>query len=302
MPYSDALVQHIKVLEFLDSHGAEQVAEQAREFALKTYGLSVSAADILSLERDALRQADTFYMEPSIQELLQNSASTFPRDIAIGDIGFPYPYGFLCFASPIDAPYHPDPCIGKWIGFAWSALDEIESSSPKSPWPDGPAVQVSYYHEDLSRNKLPILASTQLWSYSENVNDWERAHSARLQGTEGPHVFVAMCLAWLTQKLARVESTQATRPIRRRLERDGWHLKDAVVRRIILRPIDRANYGRSDSETSTWSCQWIVRSHWRNQYYSREKSHRPIWVLAHVKGPPDKPLKTQRAVVFDMAR
>jgi len=49
-----------------------------------------------------------------------------------------------------------------------------------------------------------------------------------------------------------------------------------------------------------WQRQWIVRGHWRNQWYPSIKEHRQIWISPYVKGPEDKPLVlSKRAYEFD---
>ena len=48
-----------------------------------------------------------------------------------------------------------------------------------------------------------------------------------------------------------------------------------------------------------YSCQWVVRGHWRNQWYPSERRHRQRFIPAYVKGPTDKPLRvTDRVVEF----
>jgi hypothetical protein len=39
-----------------------------------------------------------------------------------------------------------------------------------------------------------------------------------------------------------------------------------------------------------WSHRWVVRGHWREQWYPSEGVHRLIWIEAFVKGPEDRPL------------
>ena len=83
------------------------------------------------------------------------------------------------------------------------------------------------------------------------------------------------------QRLARVTEEQAavtvlrlrrTRPSRE--EPEGQH------------PVD-------------WSCRWIVRGHWRDQWCPSEQRHRQTYVSPYIKGPEDQPLRiTERVVEF----
>lgn len=57
--------------------------------------------------------------------------------------------------------------------------------------------------------------------------------------------------------------------------------------------------GSTEPHLVDWSCQWIVRGHWRNQWYPSEGRHKQRYVPPYVKGPPDKPLRvTERVVEF----
>lgn len=40
-----------------------------------------------------------------------------------------------------------------------------------------------------------------------------------------------------------------------------------------------------------WSCQWWVSSHWRHQWCPGRKTHKWIYIMPYIKGPPEKPLK-----------
>ena len=48
-----------------------------------------------------------------------------------------------------------------------------------------------------------------------------------------------------------------------------------------------------------WRCQWVVRGHWRNQWFPSEQRHKQRYIAPYVKGPEDKPLRvTERVVEF----
>ena len=66
----------------------------------------------------------------------------------------------------------------------------------------------------------------------------------------------------------------------------------------------RSTYQRSaeaaqvetDRSAYLYTCQWVVRGHWRQQFYRRTGDHRPIWIMPFVKGPDDMPLKAPNQV------
>lgn len=53
----------------------------------------------------------------------------------------------------------------------------------------------------------------------------------------------------------------------------------------------------TEAESREWSCRWKVRSHVRRQWYPSRKCHEYIVVNGYEKGPDDKPLREQVAVV-----
>jgi hypothetical protein len=65
-------------------------------------------------------------------------------------------------------------------------------------------------------------------------------------------------------------------------------LDDRPVRVINLRRRAASTIaGQSDRE---YHHQWIVRGHWRDQWYASRGVHRPVWIAPHVKGPEGAPM------------
>lgn len=100
---------------------------------------------------------------------------------------------------------------------------------------------------------------------------------------------------WLLmgQTLVRSEQLTAPRAARRRIAREDPHL-DPTVRYIDLRRArtEPSDHTTDEDRTSTreYRHRWIVRGHWRNQFYPSRNDHRPIWIDPHLAGPEDKPL------------
>jgi hypothetical protein len=66
----------------------------------------------------------------------------------------------------------------------------------------------------------------------------------------------------------------------------------AEVRYIELRAVKRpANPGSGESGAGrVYRHSWIVRGHWRRQWYPSRGEHRPVWINPHVAGPDAAPL------------
>lgn len=94
--------------------------------------------------------------------------------------------------------------------------------------------------------------------------------------------------AWLLmqQPLAQLEDVRADRHARKRLMRAGH--EPGTVRVIRLRRPSSPSAGSGTDRE--YHHQWIVRGHWRQQWYPSREVHRPVWIAPHVKGPEGAPL------------
>jgi len=70
---------------------------------------------------------------------------------------------------------------------------------------------------------------------------------------------------------------------------------------VLRRQSDRH---RADAEGGPveWSHQWIVRGHWRKQFYPKAGRNVPIFIAPYIKGPADKPMKAPNPTVFSVER
>lgn len=46
----------------------------------------------------------------------------------------------------------------------------------------------------------------------------------------------------------------------------------------------------ADAEARRAQTRWLVRGHWRNQYYASEDTNKPVWIEEHTAGAPDAPI------------
>jgi hypothetical protein len=77
----------------------------------------------------------------------------------------------------------------------------------------------------------------------------------------------------------------------KRMARAGTNIRD--VRVITLRKAAVQPVGGGDRE---YHHRWIVRSHWRKQWYPSQQRHVPKIIPAYVKGPDGAPMLTGRKV------
>ncbi len=99
-----------------------------------------------------------------------------------------------------------------------------------------------------------------------------------------PDMFRALCFL-IRQRVAETSTVMPDRAARRRMAREGK--EPPPVRVISLR--GGSAHGGGDGSRE-YVHRWMVRGHWRRQWYPSIQQHRPIWVSPHVKGPEDAPL------------
>jgi hypothetical protein len=108
----------------------------------------------------------------------------------------------------------------------------------------------------------------------------------------------------MAQPIAVPVTERPGRAFRRRWERTAPTAPhDGDVRVVTLRRATHGGSGDGPEEDfgPEWSHRWIVRGHWRKQWYSSESVHRLIWISPFVKGPDDKPL-VLKDTVFEVVR
>lgn len=106
---------------------------------------------------------------------------------------------------------------------------------------------------------------------------------------------------FLEQEILLQDKSQLDRGLRRRCEKLGI---DPICHVIQLRKgIRQSEHIETDSKKAVeWSHQWVVRGHWRRQYYPKRQAHAPVWIHPHVKGPEDKPFVEAKPVVYSVSR
>lgn len=102
------------------------------------------------------------------------------------------------------------------------------------------------------------------------------------------------------QKLGTPQKIHPPRATRRRIEHEWPDRPDSMISLITLR---RTNVKHDDEPKDVpWTRRWMVRGHWRKQYYPSTKSHGWKYIYEYIKGPEDKPLILTERRVFNFRR
>lgn len=94
---------------------------------------------------------------------------------------------------------------------------------------------------------------------------------------------------WLLmqQPVSAVSDAPYDRKTRRRLARKD--IEPPAIRLITLRRTAIDSIPGTEARRD-YQHQWIVRGHWRQQWYPLRQVHRPVWIAPHIKGPEGAPL------------
>jgi len=170
-----------------------------------------------------------------------------------------------------------------------------------------PVVTLDYYHK--AGYNVWGLCTTQSWPFHKSFHElvlWN-TNVALDTGTKSPAsacpefstefpVFVISLFAFMNQPFSTVESRRLPRSNRRRLQRETG-IEDPKINIISLRRAQHTN-GQSKGGTREWSSRWLVKGHWRSQYYPSKQKNSPLWIMPYVKGPQDKPLKSRNGIAL----
>jgi hypothetical protein len=236
--------------------------------------------------------------------VLASSALTKP-DQPLDPSDLPSPHGILWLAHKIAA----DTVTGTPVehtAIAWTTTTEptsdglhttgirivsISDDRNKSPnWPNRP--------------NLDIVFNEHQWQFGETFHDFATKERHPLD----PYTDVARVLPalWEISRQPITVTTKTDTPdkrTRKAATRAGTYRPDGInlisLRRSLppapptgtLPAPDGTPSNTTDTSKRDYRNRWIVRCHWRRQWYPSINAHQNILILPYTKGPEDKPLK-----------
>ena len=277
MSYSDALVSQLTLLDYWQQNTKESefICEQLGDPALSIRALQQIMVNMFS-------QADTYYVSGEIADVLVGGVDTLPNT-PLGDIRPSSPYGWAYFERPVLCPFlGPSDEPWKIKAIVWG---------PSSSWRSDKGLNIGIFVQNPWSVHFQCSGMTAV--------SWEAGWDSPWAVTEGADPeyrdlsnwiskLVFSFFAFIRQECVSIQAAPASRPIRRHLPKT--FNAEPVIRIIQLRRRGPAING-GETQSRDYSCRWLVRGHWRNQFYPSSKSHRPRFIPAYVKGPDDKPLK-----------
>jgi len=300
-----ALELQLTLARFLETEEALKMCETMTE-----PDSLLSPQQRIDVLESTLLDGAPYYWSPPLCDLLEEVARDLPTHWKPHPDAFPTPAGFFYFARPYPRPLAVSGPNGA-IPFEALPPSVQAMADPSGTIPtelrglswlqfSGDAAWVSAWMQTAT-NPVTLPEYLWLWRYDLSIaeHDAKLGTSPFARGVVDILRLLASGLTLLEQRILVTARTMGTRPIRRRAAAAGQ--PPPVVDVVTLRRTMQVHHGTGE-DAPEWSCQWIVRGHWRDHWHPKLQEHRPRWILPHVKGPEDKPLRAPSTKLFAVTR
>lgn len=244
---------------------------------------------------DQIGVGDTFYIEPGICDTLARAADTLPEFTLAHDLLLS-PVGFVYLGKPLGMPG----VSHRLKAFSWNL---VRSDPARSADADRYMIFVVFWSG-------PSYPPVPCWVYLPRLEQaWNamftELHDAGVGAGSDMHFMSSLFssfLLFVKQDFIVEKTESAGKSARKQLNRRQL-TKEPIVRVIQLRRKATKYAKRFGNPVEVdWDHRWIVRGHWRNQFYRASKTHRPKWITPYIKGPEEKPLRPPSKIVYDVSR
>ncbi len=251
-----------------------------------------------------LTSCEPYFMSKELCEILMLSAATLPPTVRPVDINIPPGFGYLFFEKSLK--FMQSEKSAGFKAMAWANIDTEEHRGE---------IYFMFFHEDINHPLLPRLAFDYTWPELEEVkvpdelfdgigeNDYDdKGNPIMSPGASQRLRRIALSVFLLiNEKIAMSEILKPARAQRRQILRKNPDANISInvihLRRTETRPSKNDEPGYV-----AWKNRWLVRPHWRNQFYPSLNIHMPKLISAYVKGPENKPLKVQPVTIYSVDR
>ena len=252
-----------------------------------------SAEDNVAVHSIPLFAGEPYFWAAPICGLVSSASMSIPNNWTFRHEAWPSPSGFMWLEAPHshEFSHRAIQAIG-WVPCI-SNDEEDKSIIPvtfnKWEWGDE-SILVTFWLNDGKPPPLPRSTYNlpQDMPLSIIITELAKVPDSNAEAMASKLKLLASMLAFLEQKILVRERVPSPRAVRRRLniqEPEKGLVNVVKLRRVLRSP------SRDSSMPVDWSCQWLVSGHWRDQWYPKSRTHRPTWIMPHVKGPPNKPFR-----------
>ena len=274
---------------------------QTVEASTRTFLREVNKAQIDELTADAgkaslsaLRAAELFTWRSDLAKAALVAGQGLPSPVTLSEGLMPCENGLYLFEAPLHLPGSGYPVSAlSWCAFGGYSLVNAYTTTEPSKLPRfGPLWSFACYV--LQHGQDVDVASAEDVRKVGTDNDFDMR-----KGGGSVNRFLVSSWLWLSQRVMVVGKETGNRASRKLADRAQM---SSSVNVVILRRADRSLDPHADTSAIEWNCQWLVRGHWRQQYYPSTGERRPLWIEPYVKGPDDKPFKAPVETVFAVNR
>lgn len=259
---------------------------------LRTEQLIDTITDMTITTLDA---SDTYFWSDTILETLEPAARSIPRDFSFRREMFPSYHGFMWLEKPLEVVVDwQNPLDRQFVrAISWLPGDDC---MVVIFW-----LEARDYQQGVNRHIVaPVLIQTIFFGSMDDTlgKVLSSTNLMRNPDVEPCMRLFSTMLSFMEQEIVEPVAAYADRATQRRLAKAGGDARPINVvtlrrRRMPGKPYDEDE----DRKHVEWACQWIVRGHWKNQFYRSTGRHRKLWLHAYIKGPEDKPLIHAERVV-----
>ena len=280
---------------------AARESDIGRDVAIKVHqkvrGQSVEAAVMYwRAETEILRQAVLYHVSDEMSRLSGIAGRTL-TDVHLRPWDAPSPVGLAWFDSPIGTSTDGYPIrAASWsIDAVEPELTELilaKNDGTGSVWLDenGAAwiagITLYTHPDDMEYPDHGRLVSGEL------IADWESMVTfgdSALRGKPST-AWLTLVSAWLLmqQQVADIVDLQLRPALARKYARRKY---DRRAVRVVTMGAHHAPPTAVDAgHKRGYQHRWVVRGHWRNHWYPKQKRHVPRWISPHIKGPDGAPI------------
>lgn len=260
-----------------------------------------SIKNYLSYAGTTLREAELHYVSPTFSRLVSAAAPSLPTaPIAAHDL--PAPSGIMLFTEPwFDGRTGRN---ANWM-MMWAPFYDLTTgvdnagvlvwllADAHTKWLRARGSSYRYNEaiasisEDEVARKLPAYCPVSYFMIPYGQALGEQLEFAEHGSPLWAVRFLLTTWYLMRQRLTMTRTVRPDRASARRIAKTKY-VPDQEVRIISLRT--PTGDFEVNAEGHEYHHQWIVRGHWRQQWYPSINDHRPVWIAPHIKGPDGAPL------------
>lgn len=268
--------------------------------------LAEAATELWQMYQGCLWKSDTIFVTSDMLHLLMTASESLPEDAKFDEHVLITENGFALFHEPIVGT---DRSGGRVMfhGMCWTTRmilnhDTMEKEKgvyifflvdPNDPDDDYNAEFVDMCHKIAM--PVPPLALQHFFftPFGREIGPATPDMVGSVIVHQALRLFLSMQLM-AQQKIGEPIHLRPDRATRKRVQRE-WQVGDRLITLITLR---RKTVKKDKEEPGKveWSRRWLVKGHWRLQYYPKSKTHDYIYIADFIKGPEDKPFITGQRV------